>query len=73
MTWGIDLESTAMVAMDRHAEMRAYAQQQHALNEALRGSNRRPAIWRRLLRALGGMAPEAQTEPAATQQSLLQS
>ena len=31
MTWGIDLESTAMVAMDRHAEMRAYARQQHEL------------------------------------------
>ena len=72
MTWGIDLESTAMVAMDRHAEMRAFARRQHELKAALHGSDRRPSVWQRLRRTLGGMAPEAQTEPAATQQSLLQ-
>ena len=73
MTWGIDLESTAMVATDRHADMLAYAKQQRELKRAQAGDARRPTLWQRLRRALGGMTPEAQTEAATPRQSLLQS
>lgn len=69
MTWGIDLESTVMVAQDRHAAMQDFARREQAVKQARLGKEGQ-SIWQRLRHAiLGGAQGEKR---AATPQSLLQ-
>lgn len=69
MTWGIDLESTAMMGQDRHADLLEFAQREHAVKRA-RPAKEGQSIWQRLRHAiLGGAQGEKR---AATPQSLLQ-
>ena len=70
MTWGIDLESTAMMGQDRHADLLEFVQREQAVKRA-RPANEGQSVWQRLRHAIGGGARDEKR--AATPQSLLQS
>ena len=69
MTWGIDLESTAMMGQDRHADLLEFVQREQAVKRA-RPASEGQSVWQRLRHAIGGAHGEKR---AATPQSLLQS